>query len=158
MWRNPFPTSGGPRAASQTLGPEGNHGPGAVRSGREGVSTGLDRRSRPLLPSRRGYPSDTTDAQWQTIRPFVLGDPNDSRRASEAAVREIVNAVNYRWRTGCSWRMLPHDFPAWQTVYGYFRRWRNSGVLSRIRAKIVSRPETQESPFREKSSDSRDCR
>jgi len=31
-------------------------------------------------------------------------------------------------RTGCQWRLLPHEFPPWVTVYHYFRRWENDGV------------------------------
>jgi putative transposase len=33
---------------------------------------------------------------------------------------------------GCAWRLLPHEFPAWQTVYGYFRRWTVKGLWQRI--------------------------
>ena len=41
-------------------------------------------------------------------------------------LREVCNALNYFNRTGCQWRLLPHDFPAWQTVYYYFRKWRDA--------------------------------
>lgn len=43
-------------------------------------------------------------------------------------MREVLNAIFYLLRSGCAWRMLPHDLPPWQTVYGYFRQWRQSGV------------------------------
>ena len=43
-------------------------------------------------------------------------------------MREIVNAIFYMLRSGCAWRMLPHDFSPWQTVYGYFNNWRKAGV------------------------------
>ena len=46
--------------------------------------------------------------------------------------REIVNAIFYVLRTGCQWRMLPHDLPPWQTVYTYFRNWRRDGTWQRI--------------------------
>lgn len=55
------------------------------------------------------------------------------------SMREVVNAMNYRWRTGCTWRMLPHDFPAWATVYAYFRQWRRDGRLPEIRALLLER-------------------
>lgn len=42
--------------------------------------------------------------------------------------REIVNAIRYVLRSGCAWRLLPHDLPPWQTVYHYFRQWRIAGV------------------------------
>jgi putative transposase len=56
----------------------------------------------------------------------VLNQSNRGR-PRQVDLREIVNAIFYVLRTGCAWRLLPHDFPAWQTVYGYFRRWRDSG-------------------------------
>ena len=43
-------------------------------------------------------------------------------------MREIVDAIYYVLRSGCAWRMLPHDFPPWQTVYGYFNTWRRESV------------------------------
>ena len=46
--------------------------------------------------------------------------------------REIVDAILYIDRSGCSWRQLPMDFPPWQTVYGWFRRWQARGVTDRI--------------------------
>jgi putative transposase len=51
----------------------------------------------------------------------------------------VVNAVNYRWTTGCAWRMLPHDFPPWETVYTYFRDWRRNGTLPELRTICLQR-------------------
>ena len=42
-------------------------------------------------------------------------------------MRKVVNAIFYLLRTGCSWEMLPHDFPPYSTVYYYFRRWQRQG-------------------------------
>ena len=47
-------------------------------------------------------------------------------------MREVLNAIFYHLRSGCAWRMLPHDLPPWQTVYGCFRDWRNAGVWEAI--------------------------
>ncbi len=47
-------------------------------------------------------------------------------------MREVFNAIFYFLRAGCAWRMLPHDLPPWQTVYGYFRQWRQDGTWERI--------------------------
>lgn len=47
-------------------------------------------------------------------------------------MREVVNALFYLLRSGCSWRMLPHEFPPWQTVYSYFAQWRNDGTFKKI--------------------------
>jgi transposase len=54
-------------------------------------------------------------------------------------MRRVLDAVNYRWCTGCSWRMLPHDFGPWQTVYRHFRKWQNAGLLSSIRDVVLQR-------------------
>lgn len=43
-----------------------------------------------------------------------------------------MEAILYLDRTGCAWRMLPHDFPLWDTVYWYFQRWNADGTSDRI--------------------------
>jgi transposase len=67
------------------------------------------------------YPTDLTDAEWQRIEALL---PRPSRRGRRRSVdlREVMNAIRYLVRTGCGWRMLPKDFPRWQTVYWWFRR------------------------------------
>ncbi len=50
--------------------------------------------------------------------------------------REVVNAIFYHLRAGGSWRMMPHEFPAWQTVYGLFRDWRLEGVWEKVHATL----------------------
>lgn len=84
------------------------------------------------IPQREPYPSDLTDRQWSRVETVI---PIDRRlgRKRKTAMREIVNTMNYRWSTGCSWRMLPHDLPPWPTVYTYFRRWLKDGTLKQIR-------------------------
>ncbi|MDX3186615.1 IS5 family transposase [Streptomyces sp. ME02-7008A-1] len=47
-------------------------------------------------------------------------------------LREVVNAIFYQNRTGCQWRMFPHDLPAWSAVFYYFRLWREDGLDQRI--------------------------
>jgi len=66
------------------------------------------------------YPSDMSQAQWDAID-LLLPCEAERGRMRENSLREVVNAINYRWTTGCSWRMLPHDFPTWQTVYSHYR-------------------------------------
>ncbi|MBD3673362.1 MAG: transposase [Planctomycetaceae bacterium] len=88
--------------------------------------------------SRNAYPSDLTQAQWDEID-LLLPRESEQGRAREHSLREVVNAMNYRWTTGCSWRMLPHDFPVWQTVYSYFRTWQSLGLLGEIRRILLSR-------------------
>ena len=86
----------------------------------------------------RMYASDLTNRQWQVIRQLL---PKASKRGRKPIDRRCnVNAILYVVRTGCQWRMLPNDFPNWNTVYGVFWRWRNSGVWEKVhdalRAKV----------------------
>jgi len=82
-------------------------------------------------PTRTAYDSDLTDAEWARIR--VLLPPHPPRGDDPTIPkREIVNAIFYVNKHGCTWRGIPHDLPKWQTVYGYFRRWTKTGVWERI--------------------------
>src|ERR1700724_2072924 len=80
---------------------------------------------------RQAYSSDLTDKQWEILRPLI---PLPSLEGRPATVerRELVNAILYVLRSGCPWRLLPHEFPAWQTVYYSFRRWQREGVWGQI--------------------------
>jgi putative transposase len=71
--------------------------------------------------SSKRYPTDLTDMEWQTVEP-LLPKPGKTGRRRRVDLREVLNAIRYLARTGCGWRMLPHDFPPWQTVYWWFRR------------------------------------
>ena len=76
--------------------------------------------------AKAGYATDLTDAQWTQLAPLLpppgVGPPPRHEQ------RVIVNAILYVLRTGCQWRMLPHDFPPWSTVYHHFRKWRDEDV------------------------------
>lgn len=80
---------------------------------------------------RPSYDSDLTDAEWLLIRPLLPRHPPNGADPTVSR-REIVNAVLYLNKHGCSWRGLPHDFPKWQTVYGYFRQCVKTGVWERL--------------------------
>jgi putative transposase len=67
------------------------------------------------------YPSDLTDEEWARIEPF-LPRASKAGRPVEVDLREVLNAIRYMARSGGGWRMLPNDFPPWQTVYWWFRR------------------------------------
>ena len=67
------------------------------------------------------YPSDLTDEEWTQIEPLLPG-PARRGRKREIDLREVVNAIRYLVRSGCGWRMLPIHFPAWETVYWWFRQ------------------------------------
>ncbi len=90
-----------------------------------------NRNQRPVMPRQRRYPTDMTDAEWQVIEPFLT--PHTGPGAPRTVeTRAIVDAIFYRLRSGCQWRMLPSDFPAWPTVYYYFRKWGDDGTWERI--------------------------
>lgn len=80
--------------------------------------------------SPRPYPSDLTDEQWALIAPLV--PVKTGGRPAVHSRRRIVEAILYVNRSGCAWRMLPHDFPPWDTVYWYFQRWNADGTTDRI--------------------------
>jgi transposase len=80
-------------------------------------------RPRPSRPTRR-YPSSTTDAQWELIKRKLVPPVGRPGRPRKHSLRAIVDAVFYVVRGGIQWRMLPADFPPWQTVYWWFARWR----------------------------------
>jgi putative transposase len=79
----------------------------------------------------RKYPSDLSDAEWSLLEPHLPG-PKRRGRPRLHSPREVLDAVFYVLKTGCQWRMLPKDFPPWQTVFHYFRRWRLDGVWERM--------------------------
>ena len=81
--------------------------------------------------ARLAYPSDLTEAQWQLIRRRIPSAKPGGRHRS-VDLHKLVNAILYVVRTGCSWRQLPHDFPPWQTVYYYFRRFKQDGTWKKI--------------------------
>ena len=67
------------------------------------------------------YPTDLTDEEWERIKPFLPRPPLRGRKPS-TDLRLILDAIRYMARSGGGWRMLPNDFPPWQTVYWWFRR------------------------------------
>jgi len=80
---------------------------------------------------RAKYLTDLTDEQWQILRKLL---PKPSRRGAPQTIcrRSVLNAIIYVVRSGCPWRLLPHEFPNWKTVYGIFLCWRNEGTWQRI--------------------------
>jgi putative transposase len=81
--------------------------------------------------SRHAYPSDLSEQAWKHIAPYVAQAPGGGRPRT-VDICEVVNALLYLSRTGCQWRMLPHDFPAWETVYYYFTTWTVDGTITAI--------------------------
>jgi putative transposase len=91
-----------------------------------------------LAGMRKPYPTDLSDAEWNYIEPH-LPVPKGYGRPRVHSLREILNAIFYILRSGCQWRLLPHDFPRWPTVYHYFRKWRIDGTWEKINRAIRER-------------------
>jgi putative transposase len=81
------------------------------------------------------YPSDLSDQEWTILEP-LLSSAEKRGRPPKWPLRHVANAVFYLLRSGCSWRMLPREYPPWQTVYYHFRRWRIDGRLRRAHDRL----------------------
>lgn len=83
------------------------------------------------------YPSDLTDAQWEILKPLVPPDRSGGR-PRQVNIRRVIDAILYINRTGCQWRMLPHDFPSWRLVYYYFSTWRDAKLWAKIHDALLA--------------------
>jgi putative transposase len=84
---------------------------------------------------KRIYATDLTDAEWEALEPHVPA-PNKRGRPRTHSPREILDAVFYVLKSGCPWRLLPRDFPPWETVYWWFGKWRTDGTFERLNAAL----------------------
>jgi putative transposase len=80
---------------------------------------------------RKPYPTDLNNAEWQILEPLIPL-AKFGGRPREVDIREIVNAIFYWLRSGCSWEMLPHDLPNHKTVYGYYAQWRDQEIFQQL--------------------------
>lgn len=87
------------------------------------------------MNARKRFTTDVTASQWKRIVPLIPpAKPGGRPRSTD--MREVVNAMFYITRTGCAWRMLPHEFPPWRTVYEFFKTWRDDGTFERMNARL----------------------
>jgi putative transposase len=87
------------------------------------------------MNTRRHYPSDLSDLQWDNIEHlFRKTKRGKGGRPRTYQLRDVVDALFYMARSGCSWRMLPHDFPPWGLVSYYFYTWRDAGLIEQVHA------------------------
>jgi putative transposase len=84
------------------------------------------------------YQSDLSDKEWRFVRPLVP-KPKPGGRPTCWSRRSLLNGIFYLLRSGCTWRMMPREYPPWQTLYRYFRAWQHSGVWERINARLRER-------------------
>lgn len=84
------------------------------------------------------YASDLSDQEFELIALYVA-QPEGSGKKREVDIREILNAIFYRVRSGCQWRMLPKEFPPWNHVWYYYRTWRDAGIWDEINTLLRQR-------------------
>lgn len=87
---------------------------------------------------RTAYSTDLSQREWDLIRPYIP-EPGTRGRPVLHSRHEIVNAIFYIVRSGCAWRLLPHDLPPWKTVYHYWRLWRQDGTWERLHTALRER-------------------
>ena len=80
---------------------------------------------------RKTYLTDLSDAEWRRLQAY-LPNPKPEGRPRTHSLRDVLDAIFYVLKSGCHWRLLPHDFPPWSTVYYHFRRFRLNGLWSLI--------------------------
>jgi putative transposase len=88
------------------------------------------------------YSTNLTDAAWGLIAP-LLPAARTGGRPRTTDIRAVLNAIFYLLRTGCQWRLLPREFPAWGTVYYYFRIWKNTGAWTCIQRAVYDQARKQ---------------
>lgn len=89
-----------------------------------------------MTKSSQTYPTDLKYSEWLLIQEFF---PVFKRgRPCKWTRQQVMNGILYVTRSGCQWRMLPKEYPPWQTVYGYYRRWTLSGLWYRLNAALVA--------------------
>jgi putative transposase len=86
--------------------------------------------------NRKAYPTDLKDAEWEILE-LLLPKAKPGGRPRSVDLREFLNAIFYRERTGCAWEMLPHDLLPAKTVYDYFNKVSADGTWERINASLV---------------------
>jgi putative transposase len=87
---------------------------------------------------KRAYQTDLSAAEWSCIGAH-LPVPKAPGRPRVHTLREILDAIFYIARSGCAWRLLPHDFPPWKTIHHYFRTWRLDGTWERVHTALRER-------------------
>jgi transposase len=81
--------------------------------------------------NRQPYSTDLSDGEWAVLAALIPA-AKPGGRPRKYPMREVVNAVFYLLRTGCSWRLLPHDLPPYRVVFHYFSQWRKDGTWEAI--------------------------
>jgi len=89
------------------------------------------------------YPSTLTDKEWSFLQ--AAFPPRRLGRPPRYSSRLLLDAILYVVRSGCTWRMMPHEFPHWRLVYYYFSRWQTLGIWQKINLALVQKVRVQNS-------------
>jgi transposase len=111
----------------QRLPPAPFHPPSRARRQQQPRYAPVHRRQR----TPKAYPTDFSPAEWDLLRPFFEKKAGGRGRPSPHGEQRLLEAIHYVLRSGCPWRLLPHDFPPWETVYAAFRRWHAKGLFEK---------------------------
>jgi transposase len=84
-----------------------------------------------MSPARKPYPSDVSDEEWALVAPYLTLLREDAGQR-EHALREVFNGLRYVVRSGCPWRLMPHDLPPWFVVYQQAQRWLSGGCFEQL--------------------------
>jgi putative transposase len=84
-----------------------------------------------MSAQRLASTTDLTDEEWQILEPLLPPDKTGGRRRKYPR-REVINGLPYVLRSGCAWRLMPHDLPHWQTAEQTWRAWRQDGTWIRL--------------------------
>jgi putative transposase len=95
------------------------------------------------MSDRKAYPSDVTEAEWEILEPLIPALCPDAAHVKYTR-REIVNGILYVLRSGCPWRLVPHDLPAWGALYYYFRTWRKQGIWDQVQKNLLKQMRQKE--------------
>jgi transposase len=85
------------------------------------------------------YVSDLKDKEWEEIEELFAVERMGRRR--QHSQRAILNGIYYVLKTGCQWRMLPKEYPKWETVYWYFQKWSRKGIIEKIHSRLRKKQE-----------------
>ena len=96
-----------------------------------------------MKETRKAYPSDLNDEEWELIEPLVPA-PKSGGRPAKISRREIVNALFYLSRNGVVWRAMPHDLPNWSTVFQYYSRWYKAGIWQTILESLTTQERVEQ--------------
>lgn len=85
-----------------------------------------------MTNQRTPYTTDLSDSEWSLIQPYAETPQIGRGRRRIVNLREIANAICYYQENKCPWGTLPSNFPPSETVYYYFRKWKDNGLLDHI--------------------------